>query len=233
MKKIVGVLNLWDEKKDSMWMLPGYINAMQEMGLLPLILPFTNDEEDLKQMMNMCDGFLFTGGHDINPHCYGEEKKFENVVPCMYRDEMEFQLMKMVIEKDKPLFGICRGHQLLNVVCGGTLYQDLLSQHEGINHNQPKPYDESYHSVSIKEETPLYDLFQKKEKKVNSCHHQAIKELGKNLEVMAISEDGLIESIYMPKKKFIWSVQWHPEFNYKKDEDSQKLFKRFKEAICD
>lgn len=231
MKKIVGVLSLWDEKKDSMWMLPGYLNGLQEFDLLPIMLPFTNASSDLKQILDMCDGFLFTGGHDVDPSCYLEEILYKNVVSCSYRDEMEYTLMKMVIEADKPMLGICRGHQLLNVVNGGTLYQDLLSQHEGINHNQPKPYDEPYHSVTIKEETPLFTLLKKKEKKVNSCHHQAIKDLGKDLQVMAVSEDGLIESVCMKDKKFIWSVQWHPEFNYQKDEDSKKIFEIFSDAI--
>lgn len=231
MKKIVGVLNLWDEKKDSSWMLPGYVNAMQEMDLLPLILPFTNNKEDLKQILDMCDGFLFTGGHDVDPSLYHEDVLFDNVVPAPLRDQTEYDLLKMVIDADKPMLGICRGHQLLNVLNGGTLYQDLLKQYNGLNHNQPKPYDEPYHFVSVKEGTPLFSLIQKEQKKVNSCHHQAIKDLGEGLQVMAVSEDGLIESVCMPDKKFIWSVQWHPEFNYQKDEDSRKIFEAFSKAM--
>ena len=141
---------------------------------------------------------------------------------------MEIILFRMVYDENKPLLGICRGIQYINVVMGGTLYQDLPSEHPSdTEHHQMPPYDVPVHSVKIIEDSPLYKLLKKETLMVNSYHHQAIKMLAPKLSVMAVSEDGLVEAVYVPNKKFIWGIQWHPELSYLADENSRKIFSEF------
>lgn len=232
MKPTVGVMPLWDEKKDSIWMLPGYMNIVQEAGGIPVILPFSEDEKELDQLTGMCGGFLFTGGHDISPDLYQEEPVKELGPCCRKRDLMESALLRKAIRADKPVLGICRGIQLINAVLGGTLYQDLPSQHPSETiHRQKAPYHLPSHHVILTENSPLFQCLNIKELPVNSCHHQAVKKLAPPLEAMAVSPDGLTEALYMPGQRFLWAVQWHPEFSYRTDQNSRKIVHAFVNAI--
>lgn len=139
-----------------------------------------------------------------------------------------------ILEKDKPVFGICRGLQLLNVFFGGTLYQDIPSQLESkvlVTHKQIPPYDQPSHWVSIESGTPLADLFQVERISVNSYHHQGIRKLAPKLCCAAKAPDGLIEAVFLPEKRFCLAVQWHPEFSWKNDSSSVKLFSAFVESM--
>ena len=128
----------------------------------------------------------------------------------------------------KPVLGICRGIQFLNVHLGGTLYQDLPAEHpSAANHHQTPPYNAPVHSVTLTADSPLWALLGKDTLAVNSLHHQAIKTLAPGLAVMAVSEDGLTEAVCLPDKRFVWAVQWHPEFSFRVNEDSRKIFKAF------
>lgn len=229
-KPIIGVVPLWDESKDSLWMLPGYFDCITAAGGIPVMLPLATDKTLINQIADTCDGFLFTGGHDVAPSLYGEEKHPECGEICAERDEMETVLFRAaVLERDKPAFGICRGIQFFNALLGGTLYQDLPEQ-KGVSHEQKPPYDIPFHKVDILPDTPLFDLIGKNKIAVNSYHHQAIKTLSSRLAVMAMSEDGLVEAVFMPDRVFSWAVQWHPEF-CPDDIVSKKLFGKFLE-IC-
>lgn len=229
MKPIIGILPLFDEKKDSYWMLPGYMKGIMDAGGIPVMLPFIEDEEDIKQLSTEFDGYLFTGGPDIDPVLYHEEKNKECGELCPIRDKLESALFKAVYEADKPILGICRGLQFMNVMRGGILYQDLPSQYSSdTSHRMKPPYDSKVHKVKLVDETPLKEVLGVSLLPVNSCHHQAIKTIGEDLLPMAISTDGLVEAVYAPGKKFVWGVQWHPEFMYKELE-SKKIFKEFVE----
>lgn len=234
-KPLIGVLALFDEKKESYWMLPGYMEGILISGGLPVMLPLTDDEDNLKEICREFDGFLFTGGHDPSPSFYNEEPINSTVKPYPLRDKMESSLFRLVYGADKPILGICRGMQFSNVLLGGTLYQDLPSQRPGeISHHMSPPYDRSAHKVTVKADTPLYvllgDLLENGSLGVNSYHHQAVKDLSPKLSVMAVSEDGLIEAVYDRSRKFLWGFQWHPEFSYKTDESSRRIFKEFVKA---
>ena len=151
------------------------------------------------------------------------------VVTCPQRDSMESVLLDLALAEDLPVFGICRGLQFLNVHLGGTLFQDLPSQHpSAVSHRQMPPYDLPSHSVSLS--GPLARLLGAQRLEVNSCHHQAVRELAAGLEGMAVSEDGLTEAVCMPSRTFVWAVQWHPEFFGIADAASAKLFEAFVEA---
>lgn len=230
-KPLIGVLPLVDEGKESYWMLPGYMKGIEEAGGLPVMLPLTEEEAAIAQLAEAFDGFVFTGGPDVSPWVYGEEK-LDICGDCTEaRDRMESRLLPLVLAADKPVLGICRGIQILNAVLGGTLYQDHPTQHPSkVNHRMAAPYDRAEHGVQIVPETPLAKILRQEKIGVNSCHHQAIKDLSEKLNPMAAAEDGLIEAVYMPDKKFVVAVQWHPEFSYKVDENSRKIFRAFVEA---
>jgi putative glutamine amidotransferase len=231
MKPIIGVMPLWDEKKDSLWMLPGYLDGIALAGGIPVIFPFTSDEDDIARVMSGCGGFLLTGGHDVSPGVYGEEPLEGLVDCCEKRDVLEGIVLKRAIAEDRPVLGICRGIQFINAALGGTLYQDLPTQHPSdVIHRQQPPYDVPSHVVHVVPDSPLHRYLGTDMLRVNSSHHQAIKELAPGLEVMATSPDGLVEAVYMPGRSFIWAVQWHPERLFLRDQNNVKIFRALVEA---
>jgi putative glutamine amidotransferase len=141
---------------------------------------------------------------------------------------MEMISLDKAVHNNIPILGICRGIQFINAALGGTLYQDLPSERPSdIEHHQTPPYYVPVHDVQIVKDSPLYDLIQNDILAVNSYHHQAIKKLSPKLAAMAFSQDGLIEAIYKPDNKFLWALQWHPEFSYKTDKNSKMIFELF------
>lgn len=209
---LIGVTPLWDNKLQSVWMLSEYMYAIRIAGGIPVVLPLKADKAEIRQMVSTFDGFLFTGGQDVNA--------------CPERWALESALLETVLDADKPVFGICRGLQFINAALGGTLWQDLPSERPSeLVHRQGKPYDNPTHTVSLF--GPLQELLGKAEIPVNTLHHQAVKDLAPGLEIMAIASDGLIEAAWMPGKRFVWAVQWHPEYLFKVNADSHKLFNAF------
>lgn len=234
MKPIIGVMPLWDDEKESLWMLPGYLDGIYQAGGIPIVFPFLEHEAEVKELAKMCDGFLFTGGHDVSPKLYQEEPLDGLVTCCKKRDRMETMVLGEAIRTDKPLLGICRGLQFINVGLGGTLYQDIPTQHPSeVEHHQQAPYDSPSHEVEIMQDSPLYHCLKMQRLSVNSCHHQAVKTIGPGLEVMAAAKDGIVEALYLPGHRFLWAVQWHPEFSYQKDGNSRRIFSAFIDAAID
>ena len=230
-KPLIGLQLLVDEKKDSFWMLPAYFEGIFEAGGIPVMLPLTSDEDEVKQLVNTFDGFLITGGHDVSPEVYGMTDEVGNVVPCKARDDMEVLLMKEIVALDKPVLGICRGLQLINAALGGNLYQDLPTQYPSeLNHRQEAPYDNPVHKAKIEEGSWLARITGEEEIMVNSFHHQGIKDLAECLSIAARADDGLVGAIEMPDRKYIKAVQWHPEFMHKTDETSKRIFCDFVNA---
>lgn len=230
-KPLIGILPLVDTERESYWMLPGYMNGIERTGGFPIMLPLTSDEKDIRQMAELCDGFLFTGGHDVSPMYYREERLPECGECCIERDCMEGALLKEVVRRDKAVLGICRGIQLINAMFGGTLYQDLPTQYPSdLEHHQTPPYDVPVHEVILTKDTPLYDVLKIEKLQVNSYHHQGIKRLAPELCSMAVAQDGLVEAVYLPGKRFVWAVQWHPEFSFQSDEASCRIFETFVRA---
>lgn len=223
-KPMIGIVPLVDEERESYWMLPGYMEGITMAGGIPVMLPLVSDMQDIRQMADGFDGFLFTGGQDVAPECYGQKRLPQFGQTCPGRDQMEALLLEEVLKRDKPLLGICRGIQFLNAMLGGTLYQDLPSEHPSeLNHHQTPPYDRPVHEVVMEKDSPLYKLLGKERLSVNSYHHQAVKTLSSKLSAMAYATDGLVEAVWMPEKQFVWAVQWHPEFSFRVEEDSRKI----------
>lgn len=255
-RPVVGVTPLMDYGRDSLWMLPGYMNALIRAGGAPVMLPLTDDADVISQCVERCDAFLFTGGPDIGPalsHGYdragcnadkangksssaqSESSVGRNEALSPERDRMESALLREVITRDKPALGICRGIQLINVALGGTLWQDLPSEHPSdIEHHMMPPYDRFGHEVTLVSGTPLACLFAGQTAiAVNSYHHQAVRDVASGLEIMATAADGVIEALWRPASRFLWAVQWHPEFLYRVDPRSQAIFNTFVSAAAD
>ena len=230
-KPLIGVTPLYDRERNSYWMLPDYFLALEEVGAVPVMLPLTAEEEECKKLVETFDGFLMAGGPDVAPAYYGEAELAKVNEICPERDGAELTLLRLLWETDKPVFGICRGLQILNAHLGGTLFQDLKTEHPSdTNHRMAAPYDRAEHTVSLCKDTPLCALLNAETIGVNSCHHQAIKTLAPALRPMAIAPDGLVEAVYAPEKRFVWAVQWHPEFFFRKDENSRTIFAAFVNA---
>lgn len=230
-RPLIGIVPLVDVARESYWMLPGYMQGVEQAGGVPVMLPLTDDTATLRQLADTCDGFLLTGGQDVSPALYGAAPTPQCGVTCPGRDAMETKLLDLALAADKPVLGICRGIQFLNAHLGGTLYQDLPTEHPlSANHHQMPPYDAPVHTVTLTPGSQLQTLLGKDTLGVNSLHHQAIRTLAPGLAAMAVSEDGLVESVCLPGKKFVWAVQWHPEFSFRVNEDSRKIFKKFVES---
>ncbi len=208
-----------------------YTKAIERAGGAPVLLPYVENDESIDAFVGLCDGFLFTGGADIEPCRYGEEKKEACADIQRYRDELEFKAFEKIYPTDKPIMAICRGAQFINVALGGTLYQDISSETKSyIQHRQTEPKDMPSHKVKIVKGTPLEDLISNDTVSANSFHHQAIKTLGKKLEVMALADDGIIEAIYSTESPYIRAYQWHPERLIETEESNLALFEDFVKA---
>lgn len=231
LRPVIGVMPLVDEERESYWILPGYMKGIEAAGGIPVMLPLTQDKAVLRSLAEFFDGFLFTGGQDVSPELYGEKILPECGRCCPERDLMESILLDSVLAFDKPVLGICRGIQILNAAMGGTLYQDISSQRPApFDHHMTPPYNRDVHKVTLTEDSPLYAMLGVRELGVNSYHHQAVKTVSEKLKICAVSEDGLTEGLYMPDRKFVMAVQWHPEFSYTTDENSLKIFREFVKA---
>jgi putative glutamine amidotransferase len=223
---IIGVTPLWDAERKSVWMLPDYLEGIKAAGGIPVVLPLEMSEEDANRIVETCDGFLFTGGQDVTPELYGAKDATGTIIPSPERDRLETLLLEKVMQADKAVLGICRGLQFINAFLGGTLWQDLPSQHPSdIVHRQGKPYGVPTHKVIL--DGDLKTLLGKDILEVNTLHHQAVKDLADGLTPMAVAPDGLVEAARMTSKRFVWAVQWHPEYMFKTDSDSLALFSCF------
>lgn len=201
------------------------IEGLQKAGASPIMLPVGN-EENAKEYIALIDGLVLSGGFDVDPLYYGEEPHRQLQALFPQRDAFELALIQEAIRKGIPIRGICRGMQLLNVYFGGSLYQDLESQYqEGLLlHIQKPPFHIPVHGVEMKKGSRLYSLMGASTR-VNSLHHQAIKELGKGLEAVAKSADGIIEAVEAADPNLdILAVQWHPESMITDTEENQSFF---------
>lgn len=189
-----------------------YIQAVKSVGGLPIVLPLIKSKTVIHEYVELCDGFLFCGGGDITPLLFGQELATNVGKTDITLDLFQIRLMKAVLEADKPVLAICRGMQVLNVACGGTIYQDMnLVDFETINHmqNSVSRRDIS-HKVIFEPESKAYKLFGSFAY-TNSFHHQSIDRLGKGLAVSGFTGDAIVEAIEMPSHTFVLGVQWHPE----------------------
>ena len=217
MNKRVGVTYRRDDKVEP------YRKALEAVGLEPVLISAEDDPQSLEGL----DGLLLTGGTDVNPALYGEEPHAETDEPDDGRDRMEAGLLKQALDNDIPVLAICRGMQLFNVVHGGTLVQHVDS-HERHQVKNPDPV----HEVTAEPGSKIASALGENPVPVNSRHHQGVGELGAGLVVTARdSEDGMIEAIERPDKRFAVAVQWHPEDQVSNEREQKRLFEKFAESL--
>lgn len=225
-KPIIAITPSYDETRVAIGR--RYMDAVQQSGGTPLLLNLTFDADVMEHYAQIADGFLFTGGDDVAPIEYGETVHEGFGDYCLERDKLELPLVKRVMELGKPMMGICRGIQTINVACGGTLYQDLpIEFSKKMSHRQGPPYSTPSHTVTVKEGTILYDIIGDTTCEVNSMHHQAVKKLAEGWKISAFAPDGTIEAIELPDYCFALGIQWHPEQLFPVNEKAQLIFKRF------
>ena len=208
-------------------------NAIVEAGGVPIILPYLESPEIVAEMVQnligRIDGLIIPGGPDVSPHFYGEEPTVEIGSTNYLKDSFEIELIKAAESEKIPVLGICRGLQIINVAFGGTLYQDINSQDQlaFVKHQQDSFGAYPTHHIHLNGLSALTEIYQEqKEVLVNSRHHQAVKTLAPQFEIIARAIDGVVEAIES-KNHNILAVQWHPENMWQTDQKSLELFQKF------
>lgn len=207
----------------------GYMEGISKAKGLGVLLPLSGEKKLIKEIVHRFDGFILSGGPDIDASFYNEPNLFIGGDVSPERDFFEINLVKYAFERKKPVFGICRGIQVINVAFGGTLYQDLHAQFLAsikLKHTQQAPKWHAIHEVLIDRESVLYKTTGNDRIKTNSFHHQAVKEVAPGFKAVAWTGDGLIEAIESDDG-LITGVQWHPELMWETDRYAMKLFSSF------
>lgn len=202
-----------------------YIQAVKSAGALPIVLPMVKSKSAISEYVELCDGFLFCGGGDITPLLFGQEPMSGIGKTDITLDLFQIRLMKQVLEAEKPVLAICRGMQVLNVACGGTIYQDLNEvDFETINHMQTSlSRKDISHKVTFTPKSHIQRMLGPFSY-TNSFHHQAIERVGKDLIVTGTTGDDIVEAIEMPSHSFVLGVQWHPESMIDSAPNMKQLF---------
>ncbi len=269
-KPLIGLTPGHNTETQDLFMRPAYLEALTAAGALPVVLPLDASPEDGTKLAQSFDGFLFTGGPDPHPFLFGEEthRNCGNISPR--RDAMETALLSAVMKEGKPVLGICRGIQIINVALGGNIYQDIPSQYRPpresgprmdsrspkspaqgrdhdperhrnapgipgeqndfpIAHSQPCGSHIPTHTVTLAPKSRLARICGSPALRVNSMHHQAVRDLAKGLTASALAPDGLIEAIEMAGYPWLIAVQWHPEY-LREDPANFRIFQDFTAA---
>lgn len=230
----IGILPRYDFESTGISLSAGYTAGVLAAGGLPMVLPITDDPAMLHRFICACDGFIVPGGSDIDPKFYGQKRDVRLHRVIRRRDEMEIAFIPLILAAEKPLLGICRGMQALNVARGGTLYQDIHSAIAGehIQHVQGRPFERPTHEVDIAPDSKLARIMGTGHCRVNTLHHQSIAEAGNGVRVVAKAPDGVAEAIEMPDADFVVGVQWHPEYLWPAHAEELRLFQGLVEAAA-
>ena len=231
---LIGISGSIEHDESRQFIVRDYMKCLARAGGVPLLMSLDMTDAELEACLDAMDGILLSGGTDVDPALFGEQphQRIGEIDPL--RDGFEARLIASAIQRDLPLFGICRGIQVLNIILGGSIYQDLPSQYQSstgvplLGHDQTSPERYPSHTIDLVTGTPLHALFGRDTLRVNSCHHEAIRELAPCLLTCATSPDGVIEAAYNPKARYMLGVQWHPE--RMRDEASAALFTSFVDA---
>lgn len=229
-RPLIGITERLDLRENTFYLRRYYAEAVAAAGGIPVQIPLIADRAMLAALASRLDGLMLSGSNsDVDPACYGEEPlpRLGTVIP--ERDETDLILLELAEAKKLPVLGICFGMQSLNVARGGTLYQDLESQLQGaLKHEQGSAYYRASHSIRLEADSILAQLAGGSTARVNSSHHQAIKDVGRHLRVIARAHDEVIEAVADTRTdRFVLGVQWHPEIAWERDALSQAIFAQF------
>lgn len=228
-RPIIGLSGYHNEEKKITQLGDRYADMLLRAGALPVLLPRTTDEATVCELLDRIDGLLLCGGGDVVPGRYGEETLPECGVPDEVRDEYELLLIKHALERRMPIFGICRGIQILGVALGATLFQDIESQLgiPRVKHYQQEPYDDAVHVVRFKEGGLFERITGTSVMPTNSMHHQSIKEANERIRIEGITMDGIVEAISAADNDAVFGVQFHPEYFAHYSDFAYRLFEYF------
>lgn len=236
-KAVIGISCSWHSEKEAPFMgnqlnyaCHDYVRSVVEAGAVPVLLPYVDHFQDQQPLLDIwmdhIDGLILTGGHDLEPEQYGQEPQQKLGPTWRGRDTFDIALFREAVKRSIPILGVCRGFQLINVVLGGTLLQDLsYSDTPLLKHVQGHSYKEATHWVTIRKGSILADIAGEKFY-VNSWHHQTVQKAGSGLMVSARSSDGVIEAVE-DAERHILAVQWHPEMMSENSGEMKRLFRYF------
>jgi putative glutamine amidotransferase len=212
-----------------------YPRAIEDLGGVPLILPLATDPLLRRQLLKGLDALLLTGsGPDLPPRLYGEHRRYRFRVMSRQRYDFELEMARLAADAGLPVLGICGGMQAINVAFGGSLVQDIASQVDSpLQHRAPGPATKLAHAVEVTPRSLLRRIVGQDRIRVNSSHHQSVKEVAPSLIASAVAPDGVIEAIEAgnpTRRRFLLGVQWHPEYLYDRDEIHRRLFVAFLKA---
>ncbi len=233
-RPVIGVSGPFNQEKQQILFGERYANMLLRAGALPVLLPRTTDEETVCALLDNIDGLLLAGGGDVLPSRFGEEAIPACGKPDEVRDEFELLLLKHAFERRMPVFGICRGVQMIAVALGATLFQDIESQLgiPRIQHYQEMPHDDAVHVVRFKEGGLFERITGTSVMPTNSMHHQSIKEAGDRVRIEGITMDGIVEAISAVDNDAVFGVQFHPEWIAHYSDYAFRLFEYFVEKAA-
>lgn len=237
MKPIIGVtpdFNAGDRedmggREPTYFLRARYVRAIEELGGVPLILPLAEGRAVRRGLLKGVNGLLLTGsGPDLPPSLYGERQRYAFRVVSRRRFDFELDITRMAADSGLPVLGICGGMQTMNVALGGSLVQDISSQlKSALPHRSPLPATRLSHSIDVAPGSLLGTIARAAKIRVNSSHHQSVKQVAPSLVASAMAPDGVIEAIESPSHPFLLGVQWHPEFLYDRHDVHRRLFQAF------
>ena len=221
--------NVRTKSEPTLFLAQRYYRAVERMGALPMVLPPLASPAAIQRALGLLNGLLISGGgFDIHPSYYSEEPIRQLGTVVAQRTKFELDMAAAALKKDLPILGICGGEQALNVVLGGSLYQDIAAQVPNASeHEQSAKKSSGGHRVQIPDGTRLRAIVKQPSLEVNTTHHQAVKQLGKGLIVDAIADDGVIEGIESTRHTFVVGVQWHPEVLAPRRQGHRRIFEAF------
>lgn len=208
----IGIVSNFDRERDLYRCAPAYIQAVVVAGGMPILLPYLTSAAQIDRLFELIDGFILSGGADLDPRLYGQpmHPAVEDVVQD--RDTFEMSLVRAALDRDVPLLAICRGAQSLNIAAGGSLHVDIPVCVPGaFDHRDGRSLNVMAHEVLVAPGTKLEQICDATTIEVNSQHHQAVDRVGQGLRISAHAPDGVVEAIESPAHRFVIGVQWHPE----------------------
>lgn len=232
-RPLIGITTRLNVAENTFYLRRYYADAIAAAGGAPIYIPLIPDREYLSTVTEKLNGLVLSGSNsDVDPVRYGEEPHQQLGSVVTERDKTDLMLLAIAEKRRMPVLGICFGAQSLNVSRGGSLIQDIIAQvPDALKHDQGVPYTRPSHQIRIEPDSVLAQLAGGDVARVNSSHHQAIKEVGRDLRAIAWAKDGVIEAIVDPRPdRFVLGVQWHPEMGWERDRLSQAIFARFIES---
>lgn len=213
-----------------------YISALDTAGLAAVLVSPSHSPDAIAALLSHCDGLALSGGGDIDPDLFGQAELPGLDSVSRERDEAEFLALRLAMERGIPIFGICRGLQVMNVCFGGTLFQDIDRDRPqpSVTHQQAGPWTARAHDVAVEEGSLLHRIVDESKLFINSFHHQAVAEVAPTLSVTAVAEDGLVEAVEMRDYPWGLAVQWHPERHEATaphHDPDRLLFRAFADAV--